>query len=267
MKKLNNMQNKTTKTDWGNVSERYDKYLQSEDSYHSSLIWPNLSRLITKELVKQSGNKNSFNILDIACGQGLIASLIKNENKNVNVYGFDLAMPLIEIAKSKYKDVDFRIQNAESFDYDVKFDIATCVLAVQNIENFKKVIESLDQVLNPDGKFYLVINHPAYRIPKFTSWGYDNDIQYRRVDKYMSEDKIKLDMTPSEKRDEFKQYTYSFHRPLQYYFKILNSLNYSVTRLEEWVSDKESVGKHADRENTARKEFPMFMCLEISKKI
>jgi hypothetical protein len=36
-----------------------------------------------------------------------------------------------------------------------------------------------------------------------------------------------------------------------------------VTKLEEWISNKTSEGKNADRENTARKEFPMFMCLEI----
>ncbi|MDI9355280.1 MAG: hypothetical protein QM532_03870 [Cyanobium sp. MAG06] len=49
----------------------------------------------------------------------------------------------------------------------------------------------------------------------------------------MSEDKIKMDMNPGEKNDKNKIYTYSFHRPLQYYFKLFTNSNLVVSRLEE----------------------------------
>ncbi len=80
----------------------------------------------------------------------------------------------------------------------------------------------------------------------------------------MSEEKIKMDMTPG--RNILKEYTYSYHRPLQYYFKTITNLQMSVTRLEEWVSHRESEqGPKKDMEDKARKEFPLFMCLEITK--
>lgn len=269
---------KVTKTDWGSVADKYDKYLNSESSYHNEVILPNFLRLL--------GDTSNKNILDIACGQGYFCEEINKKavaNKSkVNIYGFDLGTDLIKIAmqnagKNK-SNINYKVINAENFadEYqnkeenknDIKFDIVFCILALQNIENIKLVIENTKQVLNKDGKVIFVINHPSYRIPKSTSWGNitelgAKEIQYRRVDKYMSEDKIKMDMTPAEKREAFKKYTYSYHRPLQTYFKIFANQGFVVTKLEEWISNKTSEGKNADRENTARKEFPMFMCLEI----
>ncbi len=280
---------KVTKTDWGSVADKYDKYLNSESNYHNEVILPNFLRML--------GDVNKKNILEIACGQGFFCEAIVKEagenkisgSKKVQVTGFDLGTDLIKIAQQNAgknkSDINYKVLNAENFadEYEKninknedKFDVIFCVLALQNIENIKKVLENIKKVLkNKDekskqeaGKVIFIINHPAYRIPKSTSWGNvtelgAKEIQYRRVDKYMSEDKIKMDMTPAEKREAFKKYTYSYHRPLQTYFKVFANLGFAVTKLEEWISNKVSEGKNADRENTARKEFPMFMCLEI----
>lgn len=81
----------------------------------------------------------------------------------------------------------------------------------------------------------------------------------------MSENKIKMDMNPGEKNIKNKKYTYSFHRPLQFYFKLFSNAGLSVSRLEEWISSRNSVGKNSERENIARKEFPLFMCVEIGR--
>jgi 2-polyprenyl-3-methyl-5-hydroxy-6-metoxy-1,4-benzoquinol methylase len=262
---------KQTKTDWSSVADRYDRYLHSENNYHSEVIMPNFMRVL--------GDIGGKKVLDVACGQGIFSEAVKNNFKNVKVSGFDLGPDLIKIAmqnagKNK-SDINYKILNAEDFagDYNFgkeeeKFDIIYCILAIQNIENVKMTVENMKKVLKKDGRIIFVINHPAYRIPKSTQWGYvteenNKSIQYRRVDKYMSEDKIKMDMTPAEKREAYKKYTYSYHRPLQYYFKIFANMGFAVTKLEEWISNKNSEGKNAERENVARKEFPMFMCLEI----
>jgi ubiquinone/menaquinone biosynthesis C-methylase UbiE len=272
-----------TKTDWGSVAERYDKYLNSESNYHNEVILPNFLRVL--------GDINGKNILDIACGQGAFCEEIvkkAQENKSkIKISGFDLGTDLIKIAQQNAgknkSNVNYKVLNAEDFSSEYlksieknqdKFDVIYCILAAQNIENIKLVLENAKKVLKEKdgkseaGKIIFVINHPAYRIPKATSWGIVTEVgarelQYRRVDKYMSEDKIKMDMTPAEKRESFKKYTYSYHRPLQTYFKIFANLGFVVTKLEEWISNKNSEGKSAERENAARKEFPMFMCLEV----
>ena len=290
-----------TKTHWGNVAESYDKHLATDGTYHSEVIWPNLKRIIassfknSKDANKENSKNNKDNkdsksessdfkskkILDIACGQGYFSELLAAEGAHVQA--FDLGEGLIKIAKDNtknnskdlsFKNIDYIVADAQDFskNYSSKiFDIVICVLAIQNIENVKLTLENIKKITDKNSKVYFVINHPAYRIPKYSEWGYSQNgigkenksLQYRRVDKYMSEDKIKMDMTPSERQERDKVYTYSYHRPLQYYFKLFNNNKFAVTRLEEWVSNKISDGKYADRENIARKEFPMFMCLEI----
>ncbi|MDQ5957269.1 MAG: hypothetical protein QG614_244 [Patescibacteria group bacterium] len=263
------MQNKT-KTDWGSVSESYDKYLNSDKNYHSQIIIPNLFRMI--------GPVKGKSLLDIACGQGQISDEL--HRMGAAVEAFDAGKELINIAIKNNRNINYKVANAEDFagEYFDKnsnkyqsFDVIICVLALQNIENFKKVIDNIKVVSNKDTRIFFVINHPSFRIPKYSSWVYDmvgkEDVQIRRVEKYMSEDKIKLDMTPGVRKENEKEYTYSYHRPLQYYFKILSKNDMAVIRLEEWISNRESSGKHSVRENIARKEFPLFMCLEIKNSV
>ena len=145
-------------------------------------------------------------------------------------------------------------------------DAVLCVLALQNIEKLQETIDEVSRTLKKGGRFICVINHPSFRNPKKTHWGFDEkgDTQYRRVDEYMSESHIKIDMTPGSFKD--KKYTVSFHRPLQVYVKALAKRGLPITRLEEWVSHRESEkGPRQKAENISRKEIPLFMCIEATK--
>ena len=280
MKNTNNNKGINNKTSWGGVAEKYNEYINNDKNYHNEIIIPNILRLI--------GNIKNKNILDIACGQGVLSQILSDNGAIVS--GFDAGIELIEIAKhnDKKNKINYSVADAEDFakNYLVEnninnkssnktdkykdFDIIICVLAIQNIENMKRVIENILLVSNNKTKIYFVINHPAFRIPRASSWGYETveggaNIQYRRIDKYMSEDKIKMDMNPGEKDNKNKKFTYSFHRPLQYYFKLFSNTGLSVLRLEEWISPRNSVGKNSERENIARKEFPLFMCIEVGR--
>jgi len=82
-------------------------------------------------------------------------------------------------------------------------------------------------------------------------------IQYRRIDSYLSESKEQIQMHPGDKPWEK---TISFHRPMQYYFKIFNKHNFCVSRLEEWDSNKISEeGPRKNVEDIARREIPLFL--------
>ena len=114
---------------------------------------------------------------------------------------------------------------------------------------------------------FMVLNHPAFRIPKHTYWGWDESVgvQYRRADSYLSESREKIDMDPG-KIDQYKRITVSFHRPLQVYMKALAKFGFAITGLEEWISHKASQpGPKADAENKARKEFPLFLMVKAQK--
>lgn len=268
------------KTSWGGVSGWYDELLEKrEGTYQKDVILPNLMRMI--------GPVKGMNILDLACGQGFFArELAKAKDAPAKVFGADIAKELIEIAKANPDAVTRKIEyhvtpsNSLPFLADKSIDLITVVLAIQNIEDLAGTMQECARVLrpatetSPGGRLFIVLNHPAFRIPKRSSWQWDHvsepgkgapgaGHQYRRIDAYMSESRERIDMTPGEDKMTSKKFTVSFHRPLQVYFKALTKAGFNVARLEEWVSHKNSVaGPRAEEENRIRKEIPMFLTLE-----
>jgi ubiquinone/menaquinone biosynthesis C-methylase UbiE len=253
---------KTKKTSWGKVATWYNNLLEEgSDTYQEKIILPHLLRLL--EI------KKGQEVLDVACGQGYFSRAIAKHG--AKVLGIDLGGELIKFAKEQAgPDETYLVLSAEKMTglNNNRFDAAVCVLALQNIKNLQATVSEISRVLKPGGKCFLVLNHPCFRIPTASAWGYDEKepVQYRRIDKYMSEFSQEVDMTQGIKETAKKVFTYSFHRPLQVYFKAFAKSGLAVTRLEEWTSHKLSdKGPRKAAEDAARKEFPLFMCLELEK--
>lgn len=225
--------------------------------YQRNLILPNLLRLM--EI------KKSETIVDLGCGSGFFAE--EFSKKGAEVIGIDLSKKLIERAKENpSSSVKYYVGSADNLPFikNKSADKATLVLSLQNIEKADMTLKESARILKPNGKLFIVINHPAFRIPKASEWGWDDSKrnQYRRIDAYMSESKEKVVTHPGGQPSE---YTISFHRPLQLYFKFLNKNGFGVSRLEEWVSHRKSEpGPRAKSENTARHEIPLFLFLEAT---
>jgi ubiquinone/menaquinone biosynthesis C-methylase UbiE len=254
-------------TSWGTVASWYDSHLEKTgDTYHEKVVYPNLLRIL--------GDIKGKKILDLACGQGQFSRIMQNVGAYVT--GVDLGKELITLAESHNKSIkETGVHKVTYFTgsaddlymiKDASVERVVCVLALQNIENLQKTIEEAGRVLVKEGSFIFVLNHPSFRNPRQTHWGYDEaqNKQYRRIDEYMSESHVKIDMTPGSAAK--KKFTVSFHRPLQVYVKALTKQNFVVTRLEEWVSHRESEkGPKQKAENVSRKEIPLFMCIEVKK--
>lgn len=249
------------KTSWGNVANWYDDLLKGADTYQKNVVLPNL----TKMMQVHKGEK----ILDMACGQGFFAKEFFKLGADVS--GADISLELIKKAKENSDEkIDFFVSSSDKLLNlkDKSYDKITVILAIQNIANIEGTIKEAYRVLKNEGKLFIVLNHPAFRIPRKSSWAYDekNMIQYRRVEKYLSEIMVKIDMNPGEKNPRYKKYTLSFHRPLQTYFSIFNKEGFLISGLEEWTSNKKSLnGPRKKAEDSARKEIPMFMCIEAIK--
>lgn len=246
-------------TSWGGVAGWYDTLLEKgDDTYQANVVLPN----ITRAMNLARGER----VLDLACGQGFFTRAF--HLAGAQVQGVDIARDLIARAKKQSpKEIAYVVGSADnlSFFEDNSFDKISIVLALQNIEAPHNVFSECKRVLAPKGKLYLVLNHPAFRIPKASAWGFDENTktQYRRIDRYMSESKVAIDMNPS--RPGTVE-TISFHRPLQYYFKTLANAGFVVARLEEWLSHRESEkGPRKNAEDRARKEIPLFLFIEAQK--
>lgn len=226
--------------------------------YHTHLVLPNTLRLLNL-------NFNS-SLLDIACGQGVLCRAIPQLSRYC---GYDLSPSLIKEAQKLNK-----VKTSEFFVHDATlplpktlpmFSHAACLLALQNISSPEAVFASIAPHLEPGARLVIVLNHPYFRIPRLTGWVIDEKkkLQSRRIDRYMSEQKIPLETHPSQKNSPL---TWSFHFPLSYFIQTLQKHGFYIETIEEWCSNKTSTGKMASQENRARKEFPLFMTLVAIKK-
>ncbi len=105
----------------------------------------------------------------------------------------------------------------------------------------------------------LVLNHPAFRIPRQSGWGeHTNKIQYRYINRYLTPLEIPITMHPGQSQSAM---TWSYHVPISFYAQALASAGLVIETIEEWTSDKQSEGKAARMENRARAEIPLFMAI------
>lgn len=247
-------------TSWESSSSWYDKIVGSEGHYyHQQVILPRLLQLMLL--------KKGHSLLDLACGQGVLSLQIP---KDVPYLGIDASSSLIQAARKRARSPEHLFEIADlSTPLALKhppFSHATCILAAQNIENLDALIGNAASHLQPGGRFYCVINHPCFRIPRQSHWAIDEKkkLQYRRVDRYMTPLSIPIQTHPGSKEDS--PTTFSFHRPLSAYSAAFLAKGFTIVNLEEWTSDKLSIGKNAPMENRCRQEFPLFLTWIAEKK-
>ncbi len=245
-------------TSWSAVAPWYDEYLETKtDSYQAKVIAPNLLRILNL--------KKSEAVLDLACGQGYFSRFLQEAGAAVT--GIDISEELIARAKEHGGGINY--VTAPAHDTKQKpnsFDAAIIVLALENIKNVDEIVGELARVLKKEGRVIVVLLHPVFRIPQHSDWGFDTkkNLQYRRVDKYLSEVAIEITQNPFKGKKEIKTVTY--HRSLQWYTKIFKKHGFAIIGIEEWISHKKSeAGARKEAEDSARKEFPLFLGLELKK--
>jgi len=247
-------------TSWGNVSKWYNKTVGEKGSFfHQEVILPHTLRLLNMG--------PDDRILDLGCGQGVLARTIPKVREYV---GVDLSVELIEEARKMDTDPTHKYAVADvSKTMPVRtggFSKAAIILALQNIKNQFGVIKNVSTLLAKDGEIVIVLNHPAFRIPKHADWGVDRvrHMQYRQVDCYMTPLEIGIDSSPFDHKNNQK--TWSYHYPISSYSEMLLDNGMVIKKIEEWISPKRSEGGLAEMEDKARREFPMFMAI-VAKKL
>lgn len=242
-------------TSWQKIGKWYDETVSEHGHYyHQTLIIPGVMRLLG--LTKESA------LLDLACGQGILS---RHLPPGVSYTGVDLASSLIHAAQQYNPQASYKFLVGDvTKELPVKqtnFSHAAIILALQNIEEPLKVFKNASKHLEAGGKLIIVLNHPCFRIPRQSSWkvDVDNKVQYRRIDRYMSEMKIPIQTHPGKGKDSPQ--TWTFHYPLSSITQWLHEAGFVIQQIEEWCSDKESQGKAAKMENRSRTEIPLFMTI------
>lgn len=246
-------------TSWEPIAEDYHKIVQGEGHYyHKEVILPKLLPLMNLQ--------SEDSLVDIGCGQGILERAIPKE---CGYLGLDISPSLISIARKlrKSRDHEFKIQDLTKrlvLETPQSFSHAVAILSLQNMETPERAIKNTSKLLNDGGRFFMVLNHPCFRIPRVSSWHYDEDkkLLSRKIDRYLSKITVSIIAHPGKKQSES---SISFHFPLSYWTQALSKYGFVIENMEEWISPKKSIGARAKAENLCREEFPLFLMISCIK--
>ncbi len=98
--------------------------------------------------------KNSMrgNILDVACGTGI---MFKNYG-NRNIYGIDISKDMLKVAKKDYPSAKLKISEAEKLPFNSNFFSAAITSRfICHTPNYKKIIMEMTRVVKPGGSIII----------------------------------------------------------------------------------------------------------------
>lgn len=205
----------SVKKEWNDAAESWADFVRKgKDYYRDELNNPATFKLI--------GDVKGRLVLDLACGEGYNTRILAR--KGVKVTGVDYSEKLIELAKREEAKEKLGICYHVLDATDLKelssnhFDLVTCFMSLQDIENYKGAISEVARVLRNRGRFVFSIPHPCFETISATR-------SYFEVIKYSVQWKMKRLAKP------FR--TTSFHRTLTDYFDALYGSELFVSRLVE----------------------------------
>ena len=217
---------------------------------------------VTNGLIKSAKIKSGQKVLDLACGTGLVTKKILNRvGKNGEVYGIDSSNSALKIAKKwigDKKNIHFVRGDAETIQFNTKFDIITCQFALFFFPNEQKVLKNMRKFLRKNGIIALSI-HGKYNVPYFDSilnpmkkFIPDYLPQYPEMDRFGTKEifkqtlsnagfqkivvrKITFQYSPGEFSDYWGNYKRYLSKPLKAKFNSLS--NFQKKNLREMVLD------------------------------
>lgn len=139
-----------------NVKQAYNAWSETYDSVENKTR--DLEAKALREIIT---NKNP-RILEIGCGTGKNTQFLQTKAERLVAVDFSPAMLERAKAKIRAEHVEFRQMDLrEIWDFaDHSFDLVTCSLALEHIENIDFVFSEAARVLRRSGRFYIGELHP-----------------------------------------------------------------------------------------------------------
>ena len=155
-------------------SSNYQKYKNPNPVQHWLIV--RFYTAILELLVKI----NYGSLLDAGCGEGLSIQKIMSENHDFHIYGMDLSLPAIKLAKNLHNQLIFIQGNVLNLPFkDKSFELVICLEVLEHLERPE---QGLSELLRVSGGFILlsVPNEPYFRIANLlrgknlSRWGNDS---------------------------------------------------------------------------------------------
>lgn len=97
------------------------------------------------------------NILDVGCGAGILTESFYGLCKSIT--GIDTSKSNIDIANSRAQKYNLNINyihtDIESYDFNKKFDVITCLEVLEHVPDINSIITSCKNNLSPNGSLFI----------------------------------------------------------------------------------------------------------------
>lgn len=238
-------------TQWNKAAEAWVDFVRTgKDYYRDELNNPAMFEIL--------GNIRNKRILDVGCGEGYNTRIMAR--KGATVVGVDFSEEMIDLAIQKEKKdhlgIGYHVADACNLRLfkDGTFDIATCFMALQDIEHYQEAVKEVWRVLKKGGRFVFVIPHPCFerRIMGNTivgGWEYEEDDstpKYCKTDRYFDVHSYTISWTMDRLAHHFT--TTSFHRTLTDYADALHQAGFFISRLKEPKPTKKGIEQYPMKE-------------------
>lgn len=127
------MENKEVVDAFNKASTDYDKYrkqaIPNMDIYYNTVV--NLTK-----------NYSNPKILDLGAGTGILTELLYKQHPNSNITLVDLSTEMLNIAKNKFNDKNFKYIEADylTHDFDKDYDIIVSSLSIHHLTDEEKKV-------------------------------------------------------------------------------------------------------------------------------
>lgn len=173
----------------------------------------NKTRDLEAKAVRESVTGENLRILEIGCGTGKNTEFLQAKAKQL--IGADFSAAMLAKAKDKFakKNVEFRQMDLrQSWNFaESSFDLITCSLVLEHVENLEFVFSEANRVLRSSGRFYFGELHPFKQ--------------------YLGS-KARFKTASG---DEFQLECFVHH--ISEYFDAATNNNFEIVELKEWFDD------------------------------
>jgi len=203
-----------------------------KDYFRDSLNNPATFKLI--------GSVKGKKVLDLACGEGYNTRILAR--KGASVIGVDRSSRLIDLAETEERRERLGIRYYRMDASRLKgisdglFDLVTCFMALQDIEDYEGAVAEVARILKQGGRFVFSIPHPCFE--KMVV----NGVRISATERYFEKIEYPIEWNMERLTKRFR--TVSFHRTLTDYSLALAKSGLVISRLVEPRPTREAVRKH-----------------------
>ena len=175
-----------------------------------------------------AGSVRGSRVMDAGCGTGYLSN--KLYQQGANVIGVDFAPRMLEIARTRYPDIDFRLDDCSQLETvdDDYFDLLISNYMLMDTPDLDGTVNAFHRVLKLKGTATLIFSHPCFVFDTSESSADGQHHHFHWDFPYLEARKC-IDQPWAHFTSKFIW----FHRPLSDYFKAFKTEGFVVVDFEE----------------------------------